>query len=285
MDKILDRQNQPELLKILCASRLLYNRAETLNHLVWVLTIATPIVSVFFNAIKKDTTPVYYISTFVVFFVSLLIEVYLQHISKKASTLRCFFCDNVLGFDESTINIEKQRIYEAAEKEVMSQKVTAQTQMKNSGKDNPPGVKDWYEIPRSVNEEDAVFACQKCDAWWDTKIRKSCSKWVLTVIIGITLILYLGSAFLHCSFLFLLYSALGLLGKTVLQTVLWIKYYNLSKEIDGIIESMSIDHTKKHEQHLQQKLNERRNLPVFHLNQVYKKVANNLSMLYNSTNT
>ena len=72
MDKILDRQNQPELLKILCASRLLYNRAETLNHLVWVLTIATPIVSVVFNAIKKDTTPVYYISTSVVFLVSLL---------------------------------------------------------------------------------------------------------------------------------------------------------------------------------------------------------------------
>ena len=219
------------------------------------------------------------------FLVSFLLELHLESVSKKASSLRNYFCDIVLGFDEDSNKLKKQQKYETAEKVVLSNKEKAQTQMTNTGKDTPSGVKDWYEIPRSINEEDAVFACQKCDAWWDTKMRRICTAWIVAIMFGVVVVITLGSVIFHCSFLFLLYSSLGLIGKTVWQTRSWIKYYNLSKEIDGIIENMSFNHIEQQEQHLQQKLNERRNLPVFHLNQVYKKVAKNLSTLYSSINT
>lgn len=275
---IVERQNEPFMLKIQYAARICFNLAEKQNYFVWLFCFISA-----FSIFLPDGLPEYF-SLVVPFAADIIAWVLMTFVNKnvqKGADLRKYF-------DVYSVNIrtdqysesEKRRLTEISEKIYSKNSEVAELQMRNTGNDNPPGVHDWYMFSKQYNGLEAKFECQRQNTWWDKKLFPiKCA--VTALVFGIAVIVFVTLAIWNGFFKTLLCSA-GLLTKLFERVVDNRKYRILSIKIDGAQQTLEAHLTIEGVEQLQTLIDERRAVNILGINLLHKKLANKLTKKYDN---
>ena len=171
LNNIYKKQNEDEVLLLLFSARKLYNRASSLNTVSWCVALAN---ALFSNSdYVKDNLGQYMVIVSALF---ILVTLFLQKMVNSTIQLgantkelidRTLFGFNVSG---EIGNHTKEQLRDWAIKEKRKDPDGYDIAVKNTGKDKPKGVKNWYDGRSGKKGNEAIFQCQKENAWYDKEI-------------------------------------------------------------------------------------------------------------------
>ena len=276
--EILEKENQPNMLKIQYASKYYFNKAELESKIIRSLEIVS-ILTVFLpNLVASDLV------TSIQIIIDLLIvnlTSYFNDSIESAACLRNYFDSVVLDIHPQQYSeSEVQKVHEKAEIVFLKNGNEALIQISNTGNDTPPGVKNWYDFTSDLTGLDAVFECQKQNIWWNEKIDEDRIKkrnlfYIIFFIFLFLLSIQLENSLLH-TFLSLAVVALN----TFIHKQTSDRYREKSIEINATKNNILL-HPNIHQiVDLQRLINERRCLPILESNAYHNKNSANLSQLY-----
>lgn len=270
-----------KFLKIQYAARRCFNAAENYNYFAWLACIVSA-----FSIFLPDAWHTFIVNgiPFTFDFVAVIFYALTQKNVYWGAYLRKYFDANVIGINPSQFSkSEEQNILEKAETVFSAHPHDGLIQIRNTGHDVPPGVKNWYEFSTPLNAVEAQFECQKQNIWWDKKMSQR--KIPIIVFGGISIIACFGFSMhiLNRSILTTLLCSSGIILKLFERLYENIKYIQVSLQIDGSKETIEIKPEEKYVEHLQSLIDERRGINVLELNSVHKKVAAKLSALYSKS--
>ena len=236
---ISDRQNESLLLKIQYASRRYFNSAEIVNYVSWLLCIVSAVM-----IFIPDSAPELIEKGIPVLLdVFAFITVYIFNSKlKNAASLRNYFDSYVLMIcEDNYTDVRKQELREIALNTYNRHKKEADISIQKTGRDKPPGVKDWYEFKNPVDDLQAQFACQKQNIWWNKKMVKN--RMIILPIILFILISFFVAMFV----LFksdapsIIVCAIGIILKVIERIIEHYFYHKISIKIEAIIPVLEIN--------------------------------------------
>lgn len=274
-----NRENEERSLKIQYAARVYYNSAECFSHLAWITSMLSAITIFLSNnwceylvkgipSLLTVLTAIFTIAT--------------RNNVKWAAKLRQYFDLYVMGlsmkgFSES----DCREVIEKAEKKYQVSQSKARVQMDNTGKDVPPGVRDWYVFPREYDGNKAQLECQRQNIWWNSHLfKKKITINVITLVLIIALFVYLIKS---RNIVVTLLCLISLFLKIISRCYANIKYYITSKEIDGALKIVEAEPTNGGIEKLQDLIHQRRATNVLGFNFLHRKNAKRLSSTYENT--
>lgn len=194
MNNLNKEQNRPEILKLQFLQRKSYKLAELLNWISWIPVILSILIlaisylidyqSMIFRTIVAVTS----LSTIP------LIKYYGTSIQLGADA-KSIIDVKLYNVDFITLNesIDSDAIFNTAIK--YSHKKDYKTQISNTGKENPPGLLNWYECNETLDKSDAILCCQKSNLWWNKELSNLYLK-VIRCVVAFVIILILSFAIL-----------------------------------------------------------------------------------------
>ena len=275
---IAQRQNEPFMLKLQYAAHHYFDTAEVQNYFVWILCFLSAF-SVFFPTV----IPWYILCSFT-FLLDIIAFLLMRRVNdnvKHGADLRNYFDAYSLdiGFDQYT-ELNKRQMSELAVKAYLSNPKRADMEMRNTGKDNPRGVRDWYTSTKQYTGLKAKFECQKQNWWWSKKLY-SFKMYIAIIILVLTCIFFVVLASFKGIIRVILCSA-GIIIK-ILERVLDNREYRLiSIKIDAIINMLEIDLDSAGVSHLQSLIEDRRKINVLGVNIIHEILSENLAKMYDS---
>lgn len=275
---IQNRQNEDLLLKCQYVARYYYNKAELSNLLSWIAVLISTLCVFLQNTDNYFFLAIPLVADVFAFCFSCQMNVSVD----KGAKLRQYFDAYVLDLEYSTYtDFQKSAIKEIITKVTNTHKENCQIQIRNTGHDNPPGVRDWYEFNRKFSDEDVLHECQSQNCWWDKKMcRLRMYVYIIIFILSIiALVIFKNNVSNKCFWKIILCSA-GIIIRILERFVANLKYYQLSLKIDGALEATSTSKNVASVLFIQEKLNTRRQMPVLGMNSIHKRFAAKLSMLY-----
>ena len=276
-----NRQNEDLLLKIQYASRRNFNSAENVNYVSWLLCIASAMMIFVPDSASKIVS----------MGIPALLEVFalitafvFSSMLKNAAALRNYFDSHVLMIcEDNYTDIRKQKLREIALNIYNRHKKEADINIRNTGRDKPPGVKNWYEFKNSVADLQAQFECQKQNIWWNKKMVKN--RMIILPIIWFILIALFVVVFVlfKSDVLSIIVCALGIVLKVAERIYEHYKYHEISIRIEAIQSHAERELTAETIKELQELINERREIPVLEINIIHKLKAKQHSSSYEET--
>ena len=285
-NNISEKQNEPRMLRYQYAARSFYNRAEIQNFFVWIFVLISWAL-IFIPINEKNETPLLCIA----FFSDLIAAFFCSRVLYTvniASSLRKYFDAYVFGFDLNRFSeLEVRGFEELIIKIINTHQKSSRIQMMNTGRDKPPGVLDWYEIPTHLSEQDAIFECQKQNCWWNKKItiKRIAFSGVLIISFFCITIGFFKITNTDLSVLKVALCSAGLVLKAGERIATNIRYYLLGLKIDHALETLEVSKNSKLLLHLQELIENRRTMPVLEINIVHRMLAEKLSVLYKRIST
>ena len=276
-----NRQNEDLLLKIQYASRRYFNSAEIVNYVSWLLCIVSAVM-----IFIPDSAPELIEKGIPVLLdVFAFITVYIFNSKlKNAASLRNYFDSYVLMIcEDNYTDVRKQELREIALNTYNRHKKEADISIQKTGRDKPPGVKDWYEFKNPVDDLQAQFACQKQNIWWNKKMVKN--RMIILPIILFILISFFVAMFV----LFkpdapsIIVCAIGIILKVIERIIEHYFYHKISIKIEAIQNHAERELTVETVKELQELINERRKIPVLEINIIHKLKAKQYSSSYEET--
>lgn len=280
-EEILQKQNDEGMLKCQYAARHYYNTAEIFSIVAFICSM----ISLLFILAPEKDSPLYSASILLVplaLDAVSLISYWRMGVSvSSAALLRNYFDEKVLGINSASYTDHvtrkvKSLIINASEKS----QAECEIQISNTGRDNPPGVKNWYEFSHQYSDDDAVFECQKQNCWWNNAL---CHRRLL--IYGAVLLsgVFLGiiiNLSLHVSVLRIIVCLLSAIVTFADRFCENCKYIRLSMKIDDRCEALEVSKNQVLISSLQVLISKRRELRVVEINRIHKKHSKALSERY-----
>lgn len=275
MSQVRTRQNEKQMLRIQYAARHCFNRAEKLNILIWAFCILAEL-TIFLPSSMPDKVE---LGIPVLIDLAALLSSWkmVKNVSLGAS-FRKYFDAYVLGFGLGSFSrSEEQNLLKTALKIEQKHPETAKTQMTNTGRDKPPGVKDWYELSDIFSPEDEAYECQRMNCEWNNRLAKERllkSVGLICVLVAVTVLLHwatntdIWKTLLCCSALLIR------CGERIGANT---KYILISYEIDSVLKNLSDSRTEDNVKKLQDLLDTRREMPVLEKNRIHKRRAKSYS--------
>lgn len=278
-EKIKKKQNESFSLNCQFTAKHYFNKAESLNYLIWILCILSSITIIFQN--KSN------LGLFIPFSINIIILIlqhYLEYCVKMASKLRNYF-------DVVVLEINTRRYTEADLREIKGiiyKTITRypkehQIQITHTGKDSPPGVLNWYEFSRDFADNEAQYECQRQNCWWNEELSKKRVIYSL-IMFGTICTLIIFIAFTNLSltgeFIRIILGASGIFCKSLERLYQHYKYHAISLKIQGACSLLEFEKSKSNIENLQLKIEERRETPVLEVNNIHKRLAAKLSYQY-----
>ncbi len=268
-------------MKIQYASRRYFNSAEKVNYVSWLLCIVSAIMIFVPDSASK--------------FISLGIPALLEALAfitayvfnnklKNAASLRNYFDSYVLMIGEdSYTDISKQKLREIALTAYNKHKKEADIHIHNTGRDKPPGVRNWYEFKNTVADLQAQFECQKQNIWWNKKMVKN--RMIILPIILFILVSFFVAMFVlfKSDALSIIVCAIGIILKVIERIIEHYSYHKISIKIEAIQNHAERELTDETVKELQELINERREIPVLEINIIHKLKAKQYSSSYEET--
>lgn len=277
MKQIRERQNEDTSLNAQYAARYYFNKAEIFNFLAWsfcLLSLLSALIPQTASAVILYGIP------FLTDSLAALMILLLNKCIALGAEIRSSFDDYVFGFTDK-LNMS-QTLREYIERAIEKDPIQVDSQKKNTGKDIPPGVRNWYNTNSEKNGIDAIFSCQKENAWWEKKLFLPKTIFlVLATLTYIILLLMFRTVGNVSAFQIILSSALLL--RTIERICENMKYFCIGNKIEGQIELLEIQKTEEQLMKLQSTINEKRNLKIVGMNFIYKLFSNKLSDIYEKT--
>lgn len=276
-----NRQNEDQYLKIQYAARKCFNLAEKVNYLCWVLCLLSALMVL----IPEGTTKYITVGLPILLDVVAAITVFIFNDKvKNGANLRIFFDSQVLMINEgSYTDIDKQKLKELALNIYQKNKSEAEISIHNTGRDNPPGVRNWYEFKNNANGVHAQFECQRQNIWWNEKMIKNRRVCLLLSVVTLLIACVLMFILLKTDILNIIACSVGIFLKLTERIVEHKKYYDISIKIDAIQYHIENHLTTDDIVKLQALIDERRNIPVLEINLIHRKKAKKFSSSYEET--
>lgn len=226
---LIDRQNEMKSLEIQAAARLLYNRADNIDMIQWIIVIALPVLKFFFlqNIFLNYVMIIW-------FFASFVLDYYIERYTDAAAELKKDFDYYVYGWNtkllEKSIHISKT--YKARNKEFFKK------QTQNSGVNEPGGVKDWYTtVAKDMHKEEAIRAAMKENIYFDERINKF-AYWFIGIFIAILILALAISEMTLYEVLFGLFVTFASFAKKIYSTFLNLKRVSMiNSNIENLLHS------------------------------------------------
>lgn len=275
-DEIQKKQNEDKYLKVQYAARVCYNSAETCNHLAWIACLVSAF-SIFF----PDSWPIYIVNgiPFIADIFAVILMYITSHQVKWASKFRRYFDSYVLNINSSQFKeTDRREIQERVEKICLKNPKDATIQMSNTGRDSPPGVRNWYEFTKFYDGVDSQIECQRQNTWWNKKMFRK--RFLVTVCASILIIVVFLLFTINNNIVTVILCSTGLIIKTAERLLENVKYIRISNLIEGAQLAVEAHPTKESVERLQELIDERRSINVLELNLFHRKYANILSNIY-----
>lgn len=275
-ETIIQRQNEEASLKYQYCARVYFNAASAQNIISWLCCLAA-LSSV---ALPLQTNWLAIVIPAILDFIYWISSNRVASLVSTAARLRNDFDDYVLGF-KSTISSD-DFTFESLEKILKKEHYKKQfiIQKKNSSRDTPPGIKDWYEFHVNYSDNDAVFFCQRQNATWNNILMHQRLVTKAIVFIAIAAI----------SFIYIVKTQIGLfdllrlvcgVASTILNIIDKVryeyKYIKVSHQIDGAIQVMKEHRLGNQLQLLQDLIENRRSIPILESNLLHKIQSKQIS--------
>lgn len=276
MNEIQKRQNETKSLELQAVSRILYNKAEIINLFLWMLPIISYL-TIFITNNSFDN-----IVTIMCFFIDIIavaFQFWFNTLIKSASEYKRIFDCYVLGFS-SNADIDSP-YNERFLKVLRKRNDKIKLYVSNTGKESPPGVKDWYTFNGECSDKEAKFECQKQNIWWDEKLTKR------RLLKDIILFLMLLAIFIivvknnNVSLIRILFSSIIII-RVVDRLIINLRYLILSVQIKGAASVLENNKTEEQLLLLQNKIDAKRRLSIVGCNFLHKKLAKKLTETYDS---
>ena len=284
MKEIARRQNEPKPLKIQFASRMLFNRAEVENYIVWVLYLVSAIAGFVGN---DSATWIAATVIIVSDLLALALEKRMERDILQAADLRSMFDRYVFGMPQLLTGEASDVLCEVAEDLAIRYPEEYRIQTTHTGSDTPPGVKDWYNTNIDIPTHTApAFSLIKENKWWDRKMvrSKNIAYTAATLIVVIPAVV-LGHSMPMADIIVILAGILGLLIRLGGRILNMYQYQRMSIQLDGFVEKYDNFAPDKGLDVLQNAIEERRRLPIVHCNAIHTKLAKKLHEKYEAIHT
>lgn len=284
MKEIARRQNEPKPLKIQFASRMLFNRAEVENYIVWVLYLVSAIAGFVGN---DSATWIAATVIIVSDLLALALEKRMERDILQAADMRSMFDRYVFGMPQLLTGEASDVLCEVAEDLAIRYPEEYRIQTTHTGSDTPPGVKDWYNTNIETPAHTApAFSLIKENKWWDRKMvrSKNIAYTAATLIVVIPAVV-LGHSMPLADIIVILAGILGLLIRLGGRILTMYQYQRMSIQLDGFVEKYDNFAPDKGLDVLQNAIEERRRLPIVHCNAIHTKLAKKLHEKYEAIHT
>lgn len=284
MKEIARRQNEPKPLKIQFASRMLFNRAEVENYIVWMLYLVSAIAGLVGNG---SATWIAAAVIIVSDLLALALEKRMERDILQAADMRSMFDRYVFGMPQQLTGEASDVLCEVAEDLVIRYPEKHRIQTTHTGSDTPPGVKDWYNTNIDIPAHTApAFSLIKENKWWDRKMvrSKNIAYTAATLIVVIPSVV-LGHNMPLADIIVILAGILGLLIRLGGRILTMYQYQRISIQLDGFVEKYDNFAPDKGLDVLQNAIEERRRLPIVHCNAIHTKLAKKLHEKYEAIHT
>lgn len=265
-EEICTKQNNPEMLDCQYAARVLFNTAEKCGYFALFFGIVSSLF-IFLNEEPLSLLLPLIVDILILFFTCLR-----NKFQKQASNIRMYFDSFVLGIKEEDFSeADIRSIRDTAECISLKDSLKHDQQIQNTGRDNPPGVKDWYEFSGEFSGYDAVFECQKQNYWWNKQLCRN-----RLILSAIAFCLYVLTFITICwlnriSCFKSLICIIGMILSLFEQVCANFNYIKLSNTMEDYIKLPGIAKNVDQLECLQNKINSRRELPVLEMNWLYKR--------------
>lgn len=191
-DVIYKRQNDEDILELLYAQRVSYDKAEFYNRIGWFL-----ILLLFLQEVCKIPFPVIerysWISCAVLAVALFILEgKTAKYIEQGASLKNLIDC---ILFDFPIDDIRREQLMDCALELRSKNEAKYQMQISHNGDDEINGVKNWYTLYKSENHYEVILNCQKENLWWNKNLVKYYKTALLVVILIFLLLIILSVRF------------------------------------------------------------------------------------------
>lgn len=280
-DTINIRQNEDQYLIIQYAARKCFNGAEKINYLSWVFCLISALL--FF--VPDSTTKYITIGLpSLLDIIALISTLIFNKRVKNAADLRNYFDSQVLMINEDNYTANnKQKLRELSLNIYQKNQSEADISIHNTGRDDPPGVRNWYEFKNTANGVNAQFECQCQNIWWNKKMinnRRICLGIFSTILFVTFALLFI---LFRIETLNIFACSVGIVLKAIERFIEHKKYYDTSLKIEAIQEHINNNLTSEGVEKLQDLINERRCIPVLEINLIHRKKAKKYSTSYEKT--
>ena len=199
----------------------------------------------------------------------------------NGAMLRNYFDRVVLGFDASEYSA--RRISELVQKVLLNRRNECNLQILHSSRDDPPGVRDWYEFSRKYPDSEVVFECQRQNQWWTE--RMAFPRVIIRILLFLTAIIIgvVIACILRIELLRILACFAGLVVVFLERLVNNVRYLVLLVKAKGCFEILENSRSDGQIEEMQKKIEERRELPVLESNFLHKMKSRILSERYEKT--
>ena len=270
-ERIFRRQNDEDMLKCQYVARHSFNLAETFSTLAFFFSMLS-IFCVF--------VPDCILLPLALDALSILFYFLMGKSVSIAALLRNYFDETVLGLSINRPQSELRKIQEYIVKYTSKNKAEYQRQITHTGRDVPPGVKDWYEFSKDYEDSEVVFECQKQNQWWNKKMTQQRMITYLAIVLACIVAIALIHFYLQVSHLLIAVcfgSAIITFCDRIYENVL---YLRLSMKISDYCEAYSSSRDDDQIRALQKLIENRRELRVVEINYIHKKISKWLSEQY-----
>ena len=279
-EQITTKQNEAPMLECQYASRFYFNRAEKLSAFAFGAA-AISVLSIFLpEAESTQWNNITLIVPILADIVAAILYFSMDKAIEKAATLRNIFDAIVLQINvQGHQSINDRYVREIILKALNHDKDKASQQMNNSGRNNPPGVKNWYEFSKKYSDLEAIHECQRQNIWWDKHLSNGRLVMNIILLIGVALILIYfkvkGESLLR---IFL--CGISFIATFFDRIANNIKYYRQSLMLEGISKNIDLNGNLEQIEHLQEGIEARREIPVLGINIFHRINSNKLSKSY-----
>lgn len=188
IDIIFERQNDEDVLELLYAQRVSYDRAELYNWIGWIMTllllvqeICKPIIPI----LEDYSLMLCVILAIIIYSVDSKRRKYIEKGAKLKNLIDCIL------FEFPKDKGEKEELVDYALELRSRNEDNYQLQTTNDGNDKVKGVKNWYSFCNSENHNEVILNCQKQNVWWSEELVKYYKRVLIscfTLILAITTI-------------------------------------------------------------------------------------------------
>ena len=239
MKEISIRQNEPDILILQYLQRKMYDDSKQCWRYSWYVAWTLLVCSLILQVLDLESSGTI-IVLIAILDVSILALEYISDKKMKIGASTKYYIDNILfelSNAESKYTIKKVRelAIECSQKDNIGYEI----QIRNTGKDNPPGLKDWYTVSVSDDMNQAIFMCQEENSWWQSKLSNLYMKCLLVTIGVLVILIFLILCIFGITvemFVLLLLTNLGIVGKAIKDAIAMYKYNIIQVRIHENIE-------------------------------------------------
>ena len=187
MDKIFIRQNDEDILELLFAQRISYNRAEKLNTIGWCLTLILLLLEgckKWIPIVENNLLVINAVLAVIIF----LVDFKTSDMIKKGSQIKNLIDCTLFGFP---VEKDTEKLVDYSISLKLKYPKRYKEQINHSGDSTIKGVKDWYTRYNSENHNYVILNCQKENIWWNKKLVAFYKRILIAIVLGVIAILFI----------------------------------------------------------------------------------------------